>query len=77
MSKSKQHVVPSQHGGWAVRRSGSSRASRIFLTQHDAVRYAKEVARKEGSDVYVHGVDGTIKQRKTYGLNPVSPLNQR
>ena len=66
MSKSKQHVVPTVRGGWAVRRSGASRASRIFTTQQDAVTYAKEVARREGSDVYVHRVDGTITKRDTY-----------
>jgi Uncharacterized protein conserved in bacteria (DUF2188) len=70
MNKPKQHVVPSQGGGWAVRRSGSSRASRVFETQNDAVRYARQIAQKEGSELYVHSSDGTVRHRDSYDLEP-------
>jgi hypothetical protein len=71
MSNSQQHVVPSRDGGWAVRRSGASRASRLFPTQRDAVQYAREIARKEGAELYVHRGDGTIRDRDSYGVNPM------
>jgi len=76
MRKSKQHVVPKQSGGWAVRKSGASRASRVFETQYDAVTYARQLARKEGSELYVHGLDGTIRERDSYGSDPVPPRSR-
>jgi hypothetical protein len=65
MNKS-QHVVPNRDGNWAVRRSGSSKASRVFPTQKDAVHYARETARKEGAEMYIHRNDGTVTGRESY-----------
>jgi hypothetical protein len=67
MSKNGRHVVPNPGGGWAVRRHGASKASRIFKIKQDAVSYARRAARREGSDLYVHRSDGTIGQKDTYG----------
>jgi hypothetical protein len=74
MTKS-QHVVPNRHGGWAVRRAGSSRASRVFRTQRDAVQYAKQIASREGAELYVHRGDGTIADRDSYAASPM-PLER-
>ena len=71
--KKSQHVVPRNDGGWAVRKSGAGRASKVFLSQHEAVRYAREVARKEGGEMYVHRADGTIRDRSSYGNDPHLP----
>lgn len=76
MNKS-QHVVPNRNGGWAVRRSGAFRASRVFPTQRDAVQYAREIARKEGAELYVHSGDGTIRNRNSYGADPMPPVTKR
>lgn len=77
MHKSQQHVVPKHGGGWAVRRSGASRASRVFLTQRDAVQYAREIARKEGAELYVHRDDGTVRNRDSYGAEAVTAVEKR
>jgi hypothetical protein len=71
MSEVKQHVVPSR-GGWAVFRSGASRASRVFETRYAAVTYARGLARKEGSVLYVHDRDGTVRHRDSYASVPAS-----
>ena len=42
---------------------GSARAARVFDTQDAAVEYAREKAKREGTELYVHGRDGTIRQR--------------
>ena len=65
MNKS-QHVVQTRDGNWAVRKSGAARASRVFPTQADAVQYARDAARKEGAEMYVHRGDGTITDRDSY-----------
>ncbi len=66
MTQKGQHVVPSG-GKWAVRRSGAERASGVYLTQEEAVRRARELARNQGAELYIHGRDGRIRDRASYG----------
>jgi hypothetical protein len=77
MSKKDQHVVPSTTGGWAVRRSGAERASKVFDTQQEAVKHARTQAKKESSELYVHGKDGTIRERNSYGNDPNPPKDKK
>ena len=77
MSKKDRHVVPSASGGWAVRQSGAERASRVFDNQQKAVEYARTLAKKEHSELYVHGKDGTIKGRNSYGRDPYPPKDRK
>jgi len=67
--KTIHHVAPSE-GGWSVRAAGASRASRIVGSQDDAIKIAITIARKSGGgDVYIHGADGRIRERATYGTD--------
>jgi hypothetical protein len=59
-----QHVVPNK-GKWSVRTAGATRASGTFETQREAIASAREKARKQGSELYVHGRDGRIRERET------------
>ena len=73
MSSKGKHVVPSQRGGWAVRSTGARRAARVFNNKKQAVEFAREFAQKESGELYVHGRDGTIKERRSYGKDPFPP----
>jgi hypothetical protein len=77
MTKKYRHVVAHPSGGWSVHRAGASRASRIFSTQADAVRYGKEIARQERTDLYVHRRDGTVKEKDSYGEGQVANRGKR
>lgn len=66
MSTRDQHVVPDRKGGWAVRRSGASRASGVFERRGEALLYAKRLARREGAVLYIHGRDGTVLERQSH-----------
>lgn len=77
MKKKDQHVVPSTSGGWAIRRSGAERASKVFDTQQKAVEHARAVAKKEHGELYIHGKDGTIRQRSSFGNDPCPPKDKR
>ncbi|MEM1368617.1 MAG: DUF2188 domain-containing protein [Cyanobacteria bacterium P01_H01_bin.15] len=66
-------MVPSLKGGWAVRKSGSERATRVFDTQKAAEEFARDLARKEHAELYIHRKDGTIRQRASYGDTPHPP----
>jgi len=57
-----QHVVLKQNG-WAVKRAGATRASKIFDTQKQAIRHAQRISKKQKSGLFVHSADGRIKSR--------------
>lgn len=67
-----QHVVPSGDK-WSVRKSGSSRASGVFSTQDEAIREARVLAQRQGTELYVHGKDGRIRERNSYGRDTHPP----
>lgn len=73
MSKKGTHVVTNPNGGWSVRKSGASRASKIFGTQNEAVQYARSSAKKALGELYIHGEDGRIRERNSYGQDPFPP----
>lgn len=65
MSSKGQHVVPSGEM-WSVRRAGSSRASGIYPTKKEAIEKACEIAQNQGANLYIHGRDGRIVERRIY-----------
>ncbi len=77
---SKHHVTrnESHRGkGWSVRTAGSSRAGRVFNTKEEALGYARDVARKHGSELYVHRSDGLITDKDSYSPEPHPPRDRR
>lgn len=77
MAKPSKHVVPSSSGGWAVKNSGAVRASKTFDTQQHAVDYATTAAKKTRTELYIHGRDGTIKDKRSYGNDPMPPRDKK
>lgn len=71
------HVVTHPEGGWAVVRSGAERASRRFDTQGDAIAWAREISRNQGSELIVHGRDGTVQRWDSYSASPLPPRGRR
>ena len=66
MAKNTRHVVPSTSGGWSVRKQGAARASKKFETKLEAEKYGKDAARKDSSDVFIHGANGMIQTHTNY-----------
>jgi hypothetical protein len=64
-----QHVV--SHGErWAVKAEGASQPLAVYKTQSEAWEKAKSIARKERTEALLHGRDGVIRARNTYGHDP-------
>jgi hypothetical protein len=72
MSGKGQHVVPNG-SKWVVRRAGTVRASGVYNTQKEAVDKAREAARIQKTELYIHGRDGRIRDRSTYNTDPCPP----
>lgn len=76
-SKKPQHVVSTPSGGWGVRSSGSTRASKHFTTQAAAAKYARSISQKQGTTVVIHRRDGTVQSSNTYGNDPHPPAGNK
>jgi Uncharacterized protein conserved in bacteria (DUF2188) len=70
MPKKDQQVVPSGDR-WSVRSAGAARASATYATQREAVDKARSIARNQGTELYIYGKDGRIKERTSYGRDPL------
>lgn len=63
--KRSNHVVPSD-SGWAVRKSGATRASRTFDTKPEAVEYGRKLSKSEETELYVHKKNGMVENKNSY-----------
>jgi hypothetical protein len=67
-----QHVTP-RGNQWTVTGEGNSKATVIVQTQGEAIRIAKPIATNQGGDVIIHGRNGQIRERNSYGNDPYPP----
>ena len=72
MSKKNQHVVK-HSDGWAVRGAGNEKVTKVVRTQQEAIDVAKTIAKNQGSELFIHGKNGQIRERNTYGANDPFP----
>ena len=72
MTKKNQHVIPHKDG-WAVKGTGNAKATAIHPTQQSAITQARDIARNQGSEMLIHGTNGRIRERNTYGKDPYPP----
>lgn len=68
------HVVPS-NGKWGVRTEGSEKLSSLSNTQIEAIEKARTIAKNQESELFIHGEDGKIRARNSYGNDPYPPKN--
>jgi len=68
-----QHVVRRSDENWAVKGEGNKRASSLQPTQERAIRDATRIARRERSEVVIHGRDGKIRDKDSFGRDPYPP----
>lgn len=67
-----QHVVPS-NGRWGVKGAGNSRMTSYHDTQAEAIVRARDISINQGSELFIHGRDGRIRERNSYGNDPFPP----
>ena len=72
MGKS-QHVVPHPKGGWQVKGAGNTRATVRTETQAQAAEAARAIARHQKAERVIHGTDGRIRAKNSYGNDPFPP----
>jgi hypothetical protein len=65
------HVVP-QDGQWAVKLEGNDQPISTHGTQGEAEEAGRTKAREEMAELLIHGEDGQIRARDSYGNDPSS-----
>ncbi|MEX0970601.1 MAG: DUF2188 domain-containing protein [Paracoccaceae bacterium] len=69
MATKGQHVVPNG-GKWSVRKAGASKVTSTHSTQNEAIIEARKIAKNQSTELYIHGRDGRIRERDSYGNDP-------
>lgn len=73
MAKRNVHVTSDGDDGWRVIRENGERASSLHDTQTDAAAEGRRLARQDGVEFLLHGRDGRIRERDSYGNDPYPP----
>ena len=58
---------------WQAKQEDAKRSSGNFNTQQEAFERAREIAINKGQEVAVHGLDGRIRRKHSYGDDPYPP----
>lgn len=77
MTKKNQHVVTTADGHWGVRGEGNSKLTKITPTQSEAIEIATEIAKKQRAEVVIHGRDGKIRDKDSYGPDSCPPADKK
>lgn len=76
MTKKNIHVIKN-NDVWQVKREDSQRASKNFDTQREAIQYAIPNAKKSHVEVVIHGRDGKIRDKDSYGNDSIPPRDNK
>ena len=68
-----QHVTPHSKGCWQVIGGGNSRATVRTKTQREAIEKAREIAIHNRVELIIHGEEGKIREKNSYGNDPYPP----
>ena len=72
MANKNQHVVPHPQG-WAVKERVTRKLRLSTRPSGKRLAAAREIAHNQGSELLIHGVNGRIRERNTYGNDPYPP----
>ena len=63
MAEKDQHIMPHPDGGWQVKGEGNTKATKRFKTKDEAVAYAKNLSKNQGSNIVPHKKDGKLQKK--------------
>lgn len=55
----------------------NKRVTSTSETQKEAIERGREIAKNEGSELVIHGRDGKIRDKDSYGKDPFPPKDER
>lgn len=76
MGKKDVHTVPNATGSGWVNKVNGEVVSR-HRTQGNAADRGREIAREQRSEHVIHRPDGIIREKNSYGNDPLPPKDKR
>lgn len=73
MAKNIHTVHNSEKHRWENKEEGNNKPLSFHHTKDNAVTRAEQIARQEKVEVLIHGKDGKIQERNSYGNDPFPP----
>jgi len=64
--KKSQHIVKHRKG-WSVKKTGSSKATKVTRTQKEAIKIGKQIAKNQQTELVIHGQNGKIREKSETG----------
>ena len=71
-----QHVVP-RDDGCAVKGEGNNKDTSHHQTQGEAIKVARDIAINQRGEVVIHGRDGKIRDKDSYGNDSCPPRDRK
>lgn len=69
------HVVPDEKG-WNVKKGGG-KTLKHFSNKSDAKVFGKNVSVNQKAELFIHGKDGKIQNRNSFGNDPCPPRDKK
>lgn len=76
MAKRNVHTVYTENG-WTNKYEGSNRALGYFETKKEAQQEGREKAKTNGAEHIIHGLNGQIQNKNSYGNDPCPPRDKK
>ncbi len=70
------HTVP-YDGDWAVKKEGQEKPLSVHRTKENAEERGASIARRLEVEHVIHGRDGKIQDKDSYGRDPHPPIDKR
>lgn len=67
------HVVHNPKGGWDVKAAHAQRVSAHSATKAEAISIARTISQNQGSELFIHNMNGQIASRDSHGKDPFPP----
>ena len=71
-NKNQYHISKNFNGGWKVTQKG--RVLSVLETQKQAIDFARSIAQATEGETVIHGRDGKIRDKNSYGNDPFPPI---
>lgn len=75
--KKKDVMVSTRPKGWAITVEGNQQATRVTRTQEEAITIGRDIARNNHSELRIQGMNGKIRETRSYGNDPCPPYDKK
>lgn len=72
-----KHIVRLKNGNWGIKNKGNPTPIYQSKTQAASIKKGVILAKKSHTELVIHGVDGKIRDKDSYGNDPHPPRDKK